>query len=167
MLRAFFQAYLPILWTVAHRCIWQFSYDTKLTKRRVAAYDNLVWRVFAVRLADAEGRLKSTALLGRGTHSHAAKFEFTFRLSATHLPLLSITLASSPYLSSHARTIYSLGRPAARIAKSGGRLFHSELPALLASGSCGGVVGARRWGGLAAGAFLTRTRLRYAQPHRH
>ena len=47
----------------------------------------------------------------------------------------------------------------AQIAKSGGLRFRSELPAVLASGAARG--GRQCW------RFLTRTRLRYAQPHRH
>src|SRR5256885_1476102 len=47
----------------------------------------------------------------------------------------------------------------AQIAKSGGLRFRSELPAVLASGAARG--GRQCW------RFLTRTRRRYAQPHRH
>jgi predicted transcriptional regulator len=47
----------------------------------------------------------------------------------------------------------------AQIAKSGGLRFRSELPAVRASGRTAGGADAN------AGAFLTRTRLRYARPH--
>ena len=47
----------------------------------------------------------------------------------------------------------------AQIAKSGGLRFRSELPAVLANGRAAGGGGRPCW------RFLTRTRLRYAQPH--
>jgi hypothetical protein len=59
---------------------------------------------------------------------------------------------------SYCRARCSQKQALAQIAKSGGLRFRSELPAVLARReSCGG--GRQCW------RFLTRTRLRYAQPH--
>jgi hypothetical protein len=56
---------------------------------------------------------------------------------------------------SYCRARCSQKQALARIAKSGGLRFRSELPAVLLS----------RRGGCQCWRFLTRTRLRYAQPH--
>jgi hypothetical protein len=64
-------------------------------------------------------------------------------------------LAKGSYCRAHCSQEQAL----AQIAKSGGLRFRSELPAVRASGRAAGGADAN------AGAFLTRTRLRYARPH--
>jgi len=60
---------------------------------------------------------------------------------------------------SYCRARCSQKQALAQIAKSGGLRFRSELPAVLAKRESCGRGGRQCW------RFLTRTRLRYAQPH--
>src|SRR5881409_433025 len=60
---------------------------------------------------------------------------------------------------SYCRARCSQEQALAQIAKSGGLRFRSELPAVLAKRESCGRGGRQCW------RFLTRTRLRYAQPH--